>query len=129
MIDTKAGLLKHRPNPGDAVVAVVSVLLKVVFDQKSLGGTIVHVASHCGQVLRHVIGLFGRLLRQGMPPVFHHAFESLALNQLRGMSLRVLGDGIGPIFLKKLLAADGFQPGKCPLVMCTEVVCSNQRTG
>ena len=129
MIDTKAGPLDHRPNPGDAVVAVVFVLLKVVFDQKSLGWTIVHVASHHGRALRHVIALFGRLFRQGMPPVFHHSFESLDLNQLCGMSLCVLGDGLGPIFLKKLLAAGGFQPGKCPFVMSTEVVCSNHRTG
>lgn len=120
MAHHKTGLLHQRPDPAQAVVAVVRVALQAVADQEALGRTMVHVDAEDVVPPCHLP--LASLLAQGVSPVFIHAIKALCRNQRGGMTLGVLMNRLVPVTAHQIVTALLMQPLEGPLVMPAEVV-------
>src|ERR1035437_7637624 len=126
VVDDIAGLGHQRPGPAHAVVAIITVILQFVADQKPARGTVMKVDPKHILAVRDVETQVGRLLQECVSPVFQHAGNSPAPDQVARMALAVVVDGLVPVLEHELMAADALAPPKGPLVVPAELVAADR---
>ena len=81
VIDDKPRIAHHRSDPAQAMIAVVAMVFQMIPEQEALGRAIRNVdAEHVGAA-REDEATVGRLFRQRVTPVAHHAVEAFAQDQ------------------------------------------------